>query len=182
MSEVHCDNFVKNVVNLLDTIKDVLDEARDKKECNIATGSIDIIVGYLEKSDKRHTIEAFIGHSIHKYWNEILKKNEKFLHDNYEDFFSSFNFEQESADTFGKMLNAINKKKEYIVPRDTVWEYLYSIVKCCIKYIFVEMGPIVSDLGGYEFSKQYDADLPDMDKEIIGIAKTWRVDLSRECK
>ncbi len=133
--------FHENIVDLTSLMHELISICYDAGKTNINPALVLFAGGLLDSYDKKKMIENFIEYS-YDYWEIIHKKNEIFFIENCKDVFKDLPVNH--VDAFSVLFQSTNIGGLPIIideDKNAIWDYFYSLIKICIKYIHLQRGP-----------------------------------------
>ena len=100
---------------------------------------------YVKFLDKKNIINGFIMRS-YNYWEKIKDRDEDFLMTNCSVLFNEL--DESYIEDFNRLFSLKKDDGDFVLPketRDSLWDILVEMIKCCIKYIHNERGFTVYD-------------------------------------
>ena len=131
------ERFYTNLMSLSDYVINYLNLLNSKKLTNINTNSLSLGKGFIKNMDKKVIIEKFINNSHEKCWIYIYEKKERFFIENIGEIFKSIT--DENISIFKDLFELKDNQGMDILSKDfkeKVWNYLNSLVKICIKFVY----------------------------------------------
>lgn len=143
MAVTQIDKFCRNLEGLLDNMKDIIGDLNMAQLTSLTKGDVDIVKTYAINLDKKFLIESFIS-SSEPHWDKILNKDDEFFITKSSDIFGEYaNYQNFNA---LKIIFSKNDKGTSLVDVDTregIREYIFSLIRISIGYIFQSKGGTV---------------------------------------
>jgi hypothetical protein len=170
------DRFQRNILDLIDFISDIIQDANDSGYDKITTKTCNFARDYIKVKNIEDIMENLIE-KLHPYWDNIKNKELEFLKNKASVIFSDIT--PDSLNILDDLLSWTNEKEELIVSEDDIesfWSFFHSFVVMFINYIHEERDPEYDPQG--RFISYQNADYFE-EIELERYAKIWDVKLKQ---